>query len=172
MNLLIITGQEGSGKTTVCRALLAHTPNAARIDAEDVGQTNPWEMNDAFVRLLWKNVCAIITNFVDAGFENIIAGSFLNTKDELKAFQKALGMDMNVYVIHLCAMKPVRDERRMQRAKPTTEEWRNRLDALYREDRTLQHADTYTYVRIDNDSQSVAETITAIKRALPVIYRD
>ena len=37
-NLLIITGQEGSGKTTVSRELLVQTQNAARIDAEDLGQ--------------------------------------------------------------------------------------------------------------------------------------
>jgi guanylate kinase len=41
VNLLIITGQEGAGKTTICRELLAHTPSAARIDGEDLGQTNP-----------------------------------------------------------------------------------------------------------------------------------
>ncbi len=38
VNILIITGQEGSGKTTTCRLLLSHTPNAAMIDAEDLGQ--------------------------------------------------------------------------------------------------------------------------------------
>ncbi len=169
-NLLIITGQEGSGKTTICRALLEHTCNAARIDAEDLGQTNPWEMNEKFVRLLWKNVIALIRNFVDAGFENIITGSFLNTKTELKRFMPELMIDTHCYVIHLCASKPTRDKRRIQRGKPTTQEWRDRLDQLYPEDATLKDTDGYRYICIENSTQSIEETIDSIKRALPEIY--
>jgi predicted ABC-type ATPase len=36
--LVIVSGEEGSGKSTVVRALLPHTPRGARIDAEDVGK--------------------------------------------------------------------------------------------------------------------------------------
>jgi ABC-type multidrug transport system ATPase subunit len=52
VNLLMITGQEGAGKSTTIRALGQATPSSARIDAEDVSETNPWQMDDAFMRLL------------------------------------------------------------------------------------------------------------------------
>jgi ABC-type Mn2+/Zn2+ transport system ATPase subunit len=45
-NLIIIVGQEGSGKSTIVRALLEVTSSAARIDAEDVGAVNPWKLED------------------------------------------------------------------------------------------------------------------------------
>jgi guanylate kinase len=169
-NLLIITGQEGSGKTTICQKLLSQTKNSARIDAEDLGQTNPWEMNEKFISLLWKNVIALIRNFEDAGFQNIIAGSFLSTKQELVKFRECLQMDVTYYVIHLCASKAVRDRRRMERQKSTKREWRDRLDELYPEDSTLKNADTYKYIRIDCDNQSAEETIERIKHELPEIY--
>ncbi|HCG02046.1 MAG TPA: hypothetical protein DEV93_16070 [Chloroflexi bacterium] len=46
--LLIIVGQEGTGKSTLTRALVPHVQPGAAIDAEDVGQVNPWQWNDAF----------------------------------------------------------------------------------------------------------------------------
>jgi hypothetical protein len=49
--LIIIGGEEGAGKSTIVRALLLSTLYGARIDAEDVGQTNPCPMNDTFFGL-------------------------------------------------------------------------------------------------------------------------
>jgi predicted ABC-type ATPase len=39
--LIIVSGEEGAGKSTIVRALLPSTPQGARIDPEDIGQTNP-----------------------------------------------------------------------------------------------------------------------------------
>ncbi len=66
-NLMIIVGQEGSGKSTTVRALLETTPSAARIDAEDVGAVNPWKLDDACIDLLHANVVALTSNFWGAG---------------------------------------------------------------------------------------------------------
>jgi ABC-type transport system involved in cytochrome c biogenesis ATPase subunit len=62
-NLVMITGQEGEGKSTTLRALGEATPSSARIYAEDVGNTNPWQMDDAYMQLLWKNVADLTRNF-------------------------------------------------------------------------------------------------------------
>jgi type II secretory pathway predicted ATPase ExeA len=43
-NLIIIVGQEVSGKSMTVRALLETTSSAARIDAEDVGAVYPWKL--------------------------------------------------------------------------------------------------------------------------------
>ncbi len=42
LSLIPTTGKEGAGKGTVLTALLPHTPYAAKLDAEDVGQVNPF----------------------------------------------------------------------------------------------------------------------------------
>ena len=64
--LVLVTGEEGAGKSTIIRAVLPHTPDSARLDAEDIGQINPCPMDDDFFSLLRRNVAALVTNFWDA----------------------------------------------------------------------------------------------------------
>lgn len=170
-NLIIITGQEGAGKSTICKELLPQTPDAASFDAENVGQTNPWEMNEAFISLLWKNVADLTRNFWGAGYKTVIAGSFLTTHDELKKFREYLPPEASIIVLQLCASKETRDRRRIERSKPTAKEWRDDLDKRYPEDTSLSQAHTeYRYVRIENSDQSAEETVRQIQKALPEIY--
>ena len=61
------------------RALLPSTPYGARIDAEDIGQTNPCPMDDTFFDLLRRNMAGLVENFWAAGYVNVIAGSFAAT---------------------------------------------------------------------------------------------
>ncbi|MGH3738791.1 MAG: hypothetical protein ACRDT6_24810 [Micromonosporaceae bacterium] len=88
--LLIIAGQEGSGKSTVIRGLLPDTPCGARIDGEDVGQVNPWIMDEAFRDLHRRNVAALVHNFWRSGYANVIAGSFLSSYPEYLQFRRML----------------------------------------------------------------------------------
>lgn len=94
--LILVTGQEGAGKTTIVRALLPHTPLGAQIDAEDVGQVNPWAMDDAFIELLWSNVASLVHNFWTAGFANVIAGSFLENHDDFLRFRPRVAEDASM----------------------------------------------------------------------------
>jgi ABC-type multidrug transport system ATPase subunit len=66
--LILVTGEEGAGKSTIIRALLLRTPDGAGIDAEDVGRTNPWPMDDEFFDLLRRNVAGLVENFWAAGY--------------------------------------------------------------------------------------------------------
>lgn len=170
-NLIIVVGQEGSGKSTTVRALLDVTPSSAQIDAEDVGTVNPWRMDDAFIRLLHANVADLTRNFWDAGYQNVIAGSFMSNYRDYRRFRARLDRDANVYVIHLCATKHTRDVRRIEREKETSEEWRDMVDRVDPEDSTLRRKDAdYRYVRIDNDAMTIAETVLAVRRAVPEVY--
>lgn len=170
-NLIIITGQEGAGKSTIVRSLLPHTPCAAQIDAEDVGQTNPWEMSEDFILLLWKNVSTLMNNFWDSGFSTVLAASFLSTYEEYKRFQKFIPVDTSVFIIQLCASKQTRDRRRINRSKPTCSEWRDDLDNRFPEDTTIASAlDNYRYIGIENGNLTVRSTIDLIKKRIPEIY--
>lgn len=167
-NLIIVVGQEGAGKSTTVRALVKALPGSAQIDAEDVGEVNPWQMNDAYLQMLWKNVADLTRNFWSAGYSNVVAGSFLSNIDHYRAFRAVLNMPANVYVVQLCATKAARDDRRVNRGKETSEEWRDMVDRADPEDTTLatENAD-YTFLRIDNDGLAVTETVDVLLRWLP-----
>lgn len=169
--LVIVAGQEGAGKTTIVRALLPYAQPGAAIDAEDVGRVNPWEWDDAFKNLLWDNVVGLVRNFWQAGYTTVIAGSFINDYPEYVQFRSRLDGNAHMYLVHLCASKPVRDARRIARPKPTSKEWRDSLDRSQPEDSTLGRLVAgYRYIRIDNSSLAVAQTVAHITRALPEIF--
>lgn len=170
----MVTGGEGAGKSTAMSALLSHTPCGAKIDAEDVGQVNPFTFDQPFLDLLWNNVTAVITNYWAAGYHTVITGSLLDgdTHASFRKFRARLPDDVCFYVVHLTASKQVRDQRRIDRAKPSSKEWRDRVDAGYPSgDTSLRdNADHYRYIWLDNSAQSIVETVAAIMQAIPEIY--
>jgi hypothetical protein len=168
---MIIRGEEGAGKSTIVRALLPSTPFGARIDAEDIGQTNPCPMDDAFFDLLRRNVAGLVENFWAAGYINVIAGSFLRRYSDYVSFRQLLLSPSAVFLVDLRVEKEVRDHRRITRAKQTTPEWRDMVDQIP-EDRTLrQAADAdYRYIGIDTTDLDIAATVQRIKLAIPEVY--
>lgn len=169
--LVIITGQEGAGKSTLVRALLPDTPCGAQIDAEDVGQVNPWIMDEAFRDLLRRNVAGLVRNFWRAGYVNVIAGSFISNYTDYLKFRQLLSEPAEVAVVQLLASKQARDHRRIARSKPTSKQWRDRVDAADPEDTTLREAPgDYRHIAIDSSQLTVAETALLIKRALPDVF--
>lgn len=169
--LILVCGQEGAGKSTIIRALLPHTPNGARIDAEDIGQTNPCPMDDDFFDLLRGNVAGLVKRFWAAGYVNVIAGSFLRDYRDYLAFRRWLPGPTEVFLVELLVDKDVRDHRRLTRAKQTTQRWRDMVD-LIPEDRTIREATNadYRYLGLDTTSLSIAETVHRIVDAIPEIY--
>lgn len=170
-NLIVVVGQEGVGKSTICRALVPGTPTSAKIDADDIGQVSPCKMDAEFMRLVWKNTVALTTNYWEAGYCNVIAGSFFDELREYLQFRKALAPDAHIYLAHLCASKDVRDQRRIERSKSSSKEWRDWIDEAYQEDVSLGAApQDYRYIRVDNDHLTIPETVAMIQAAIPEIY--
>jgi hypothetical protein len=169
--LVLICGEEGAGKSTIIRALLPHTPRSARIDAEDIGQTNPCPMDDEFFGLLRRNVAGLVENFWAAGYLNVIAGSFLRGYPDYLAFRQSLTRPSAVFLAELLVDKDVRDQRRITRAKQTTQTWRDMVD-LIPEDRSIRQATDadYRYVGIDTTGLDVAGTVQRIRGAIPEVY--
>ncbi len=76
-----------------------------------------------------------------------------------------------IQLVHLCASKAVRDQRRIDRAKPSTKASRDQVDDICPEDTTLQdNQQGYRYIKIQNDGLSVDQTVEAIKSAIPELY--
>lgn len=172
-NLVLIVGQEGAGKSTTLRALGPQIPWSARLDGADIAAVNPWSLDDLRLNLLWKNVADLTKNYWAAGFHNVVAGSFLSNLDHYHAFRKHLSAEANTYVIQLCAGKPVRDKRRIQRSKPSTQEWRDHVDRVDPEDTTFASTQgDYRYLRIDNDGLTVEETVALIREWAPELFAD
>jgi hypothetical protein len=170
--LVIIVGQEGVGRTTIVRALLPYLQHGAVIDAEDLGQVNPWTWDDTFKNLLWNNVASLVHNFWQGGYTTVVAGSFINDHADYLQFRSRLDRDVHVSVIHLCASKAARDQRRTARSKPTSKQWRDDLDRRFPEDTTLGTASAdYAYIRVGTSALSIAETVAHITRALPELFR-
>ncbi len=170
--LLIVAGQEGSGKSTIVRALLAHTARGAQIDAEDVGQVNPWSYDDAFRALHLRNVAALAVNFWQAGYPTVLAASIVSNVDDLRALLALLPRPVDVHVLQLVADKATRNQRRIARAKPTNSRDRDAVDEADPEDHSLRDdagADL-SFTRVDNSRLDVEQTVAAIIRALPEVF--
>jgi energy-coupling factor transporter ATP-binding protein EcfA2 len=169
--LIIISGEEGAGKSTIVRALLPSTPHGARIDAEDIGQTNPCPMDDTFFALLRRNVAGLVENFWAAGYSNVIAGSFLRRYSDYRSFRPLLSQPSAVFLVDLLVDREVRDHRRITRAKQTTQEWRDMVDQVPEDVTIRQAADAdYRYIGIDTTHLDVARTVRQIQTAIPEIY--
>jgi len=172
-SLIIICGQEGAGKSTLAKAITSHLRNGASFDAEQILQVNPFEFDEAFRALAVKNSVDLIHNFYDAGYQSVFAGSFIGDRAGYDAFRKLLKGSPKIYVIMLAASKQVRDDRRLKRGKPTTQEWRDHLDTKYPADQTLrksQKTGDYAYLEIENSSLTIAETIECLRAFIPHIF--
>jgi hypothetical protein len=169
--LIIVSGEEGAGKSTIVRALLPSTPHGARIDAEDIGQTNPCPMDDSFSDLLHRNVAGLVENFWAAGYVNVIAGSFLRRYSDYVSFRPLLSRPSAIFLVDLLAGKEVHDHRRTTRTKQTTQEWRDLADQIPEDLTIRQAADTdYRSIGIDTTDLDVTRTVQRIKDAIPKIY--
>jgi hypothetical protein len=160
--LMLIAGQEGVGKSTVMRALLPRLRRGAVVDAEDVGQVNPWVYDEAFRELHRRNVAALVENFWAAGYPDVVAGSFLDTLTEYRAFRSLLSGDIDTVVVELVADKTERDQRRGTRSKVTSQEWRDLVDANHHPDDSLRRAGTTAgslYVSVDTTALDLTATL-------------
>jgi hypothetical protein len=110
----------GCGKSTLAKAITSHLKNGASFDAENILQVNPFEFNDKFQSLAIKNSVSLIHNFYEAGFETIVAGSFISDRGGYDRFRKLLTVNPNIIVVMLTANKSTRDERIITREKSVT----------------------------------------------------
>ena len=169
--LLIICGQEGTGKSTLSKAILPYLNNGAAFDAENILQVNPFEFDAKFKQLAIDNTSVLINSFFRHGYERVIAGSFINDRTDYDSFKTRLEYNPKVFIVMLIASQDVRDKRRIERSKPTTKEWRDIADTKAPKDMTLvQTNDEYNYCEIDSSELTIKETIAGIKKKIPDFF--
>ncbi|NBE96198.1 hypothetical protein FE391_20300 [Nonomuraea sp. KC401] len=170
-HLILVSGREGAGKSTIIRALLPLTPHGARVDGEDLGQVNPCRYDEAFWHLLRSNVAVLVRNYWAAGYPNVIAGSFFLTRDDYLRFRDLVPEVDEVYMVELLVEHDERQRRRLTRAKQTTQEWRDGVDLADTRDTTIaDDQDGYRYLGVDSTGMTPEETVAAIRRGIPEIY--
>ena len=98
--LIILCGLEGSGKSTLTKALLPHLKNGAAFDAETILQVNPFEFNETFQNLAISHAADLIFNFYEHGFDTVVAASFINDRFWYDRFRTLLPGLYNIYLIH------------------------------------------------------------------------
>jgi hypothetical protein len=128
-------------------------------------------MDDRFFDLLRRNVAGLVENYWAAGYRTVVAGSFLRDHSDYLAFRGRLTRPATVFLVELLVDKAVRDHRRTTRAKQTTQEWRDMVDAIPDDVTVRQAVDTdYRYIGIDTTDLDVAGTVERITAAIPEIY--
>ncbi len=166
--LIVIYGQEGVGKSTITPRLRNYIKNSAAIDAEDLSQFNPWTHSRNDFDLIWKNIVSLTKNFWEAGYNNVIAGSFFDYYSEFNNFLKLLSEEtFEIILIQLCARKDVRDIRRAKRNKIYNKEESEFIDINFPEDNTIGRSSIdHQCIRINNENQSIDETIHEILKEI------
>lgn len=167
--LLIVCGDEGAGKSTFAKKIVPFLKNGASFDAENILQVNPFEFNKKFIKLAIANSVDLIHNFFEAGYEQVVAGSFISTREEFDVFNSQLAGDPEIYILQLTAEKFVRDDRRLKREKPTDQKQMDWMDINWPTSNSLAETagdGSYSFFRLDNSELPIDQAIQKVKEGL------
>jgi len=115
VKLIFISGQPGSGKTSVANELLDQIKNAALIEADSLVITNPWEFSEKTDGLAIKNAIGLVNNFAEAGFKNTVITGLIRNQKMLDDFFRKLEKNPEILFVWLSADKELRKNRKKQR---------------------------------------------------------
>jgi len=121
MKLIFISGQPGSGKTSVANKLLNQSKNAAYIEADSLCAVNPFDFYKNS-ELAIKNAVALAKNFNEADYENIIISGLIKNQKDLDDFLNQLNEKANVLFVWLRADKKIRMERKKERSRDNADQ--------------------------------------------------
>lgn len=165
---LLITGTVGAGKTSVAEAageLLAErrTPHAV-IDLDGLRRFWPAPEDDPFsLGLTLRNLRDVARNFLDAGARRLVLAGVVESRDERKRYEEALG-GVGLVVCRLRVRLPVVHERLARRHEGDEPGLRWHLGRSGELDRILDEAGAED-VTVDATERPVRDVAAAVLEA-------
>jgi len=117
LNVYIITGCCGSGKTTLAKDFVNNIPKTALISGDDIrdlyiDKSINW---DEKYRLTWKNILLLLDNFLNSGINVMIEYVYAFENELASALSIAKKYDAEMKYIVLTASEAVIEERLVSR---------------------------------------------------------
>lgn len=161
MNVTIITGPPGAGKSTISKLYAQQRPKCVRIETDDIRHMvitphmAPWQGEEGKrqLNLGIRNTCLLAHEFLKADFDVVIA-DFLT--EYTFPFYKESFEKCDLKIIQLTAEFEVLKKRFIQRGKTITEE---EFKMLFDMQKKFTH---YDY-QVDNTLLTQEETVKMIK---------
>jgi deoxyadenosine/deoxycytidine kinase len=162
MKIILINGQAGTGKSTIANALKNELPNSAYIDADWLVSVNPFEL-EKLDGLMLQNALALINNFTDAGYENIITAGLARNQMLLDGLIAKLNGKANILFVWLRADRETRLSRKQERGRDgaDSKEHFDFVDQIYPDVKSFDTKNA-SYLEIDTslvNAQAVVEQI-------------
>jgi len=116
--IILLSGFGGTGKSTVGTLLYEKLGNLALFEADHLFNIKPFVIGEKLGRIKLKNSLALIQNFLEEGYNNIIAVGLVWTQEELDAVVQKFSKDTQIFLIWLEAPKEIRFQRVLMRGEP------------------------------------------------------
>jgi thymidylate kinase len=117
-HIVLIGGFGGSGKTTVSALLASELKSNALLEEDHLFRISPFEDWEKIGRIKTRNTHALISTFLDEGFEHVICAGYIWSQGELDGVVKEFGGDaVKVWLFWLDTPKHVRHGRAKMRGR-------------------------------------------------------
>jgi guanylate kinase len=168
MNIILITGPAGSGKSSVARALAKKFERSAVIEVDKLrtmvigGYVRPWPYNeevDLQLSLSVKNACDMAKNFMEKGF-NVFIDDVVGRKllEQYANFFKDKNFQTFLLMPSLDSLLNRFDDR------GNDKELRERTVELHKQ--FLEKKDNLNWQVIDSSTQTLEETVEQIYKKI------
>lgn len=160
MNVTLITGSPGSGKTTVSNALSerfrVNQVHHIVIDPDEIARIYP---EDSLPQLKLDGLAGLYQLYSELSVENIIIPMTIDSDADLEDVQNIFGKE-NIKVINLAVDENTLIRRVVEREPD--EHWQNKLSNLVKAYVRNESARSYSRVDIDANDKSITEVVEEI----------
>jgi len=162
MKLILINGQQATGKSSTARLLGRKIISSAVVDVDTIMMTNPWDYKES-AKLSIKNFISLTENFRNEGFENIIVSGLTMSQDRIDMFLEALKMSAEIIFVWLRASKETRQKRMLTRDRDDAD----KPEYFEFNDKNIPDLQSVNvpgkFLAIDTDDKTIQDVVDEIK---------